>query len=202
MLCEWLAKIVYNFADFVQQLLRDIQRSKFGGFIVLSSPTSTFSLILQGFNIGQERHQQIRTRDIGRCATEQGYNYLLWDWGVGRGRHICPRSSSPGRSTSWCPRTAWWSWASGSWSSPAPPASASPTEHHRWLGAKWAQARVGSFPVSENKQPFLYSVNKINLKRYRQRLRNLSLKILQTNIKLELTLNSTPIKWTKLSNNN
>ena len=47
-------EIIHTFADFLQQLLRGFRRLKFGGFIVFSSPASTFSLILKGFNIGQE----------------------------------------------------------------------------------------------------------------------------------------------------
>ena len=44
---HWLARIIYPFADFLHHLLRGFQTSKFGGFVVFSSPALTFYLILK-----------------------------------------------------------------------------------------------------------------------------------------------------------
>ena len=56
---QWLARIICHLANFLQKLLPGIQHSKFGGFVVFSSPALNFSLLLKGINIG---HNPARIR--------------------------------------------------------------------------------------------------------------------------------------------
>ena len=49
-----LPELFTLWGNFLQQLFRGLRRIKLDSFIVFSSPASTFSLLLKGFNIGQE----------------------------------------------------------------------------------------------------------------------------------------------------
>ena len=51
---QWLAKTVYQLADFFKQFCRHFRAPNLADFPSYSQHISTFSLILKGFNVGQE----------------------------------------------------------------------------------------------------------------------------------------------------
>ena len=164
---------VYTLLDFLQQLLRGFQRLKFGGFIVFSSPASTFSRIITGFKIGHSCINPIlnctSAKITSRFAALLHFYYFLINL------LICfPPAAGPQGGHRGDPHQVWpahlWVWPGAA---ALPRAGQLPAQHHprlpttlgqeicgrrglgHWLGpALWRSAQQSVFKVAVSRDFF------------------------------------------------